>query len=524
MRNYHFCRITIVAVLALTPVLIAAVSSTRTEDASDWLTANRDYASTHYSPLKQITVNNASALRPVCSYNLGESVQFQDAPIVVSGVMYVATFENTYAINAATCRLIWRSHHKIPAVPPFGSTRGLGYGNGQVYVATLDGHVIALNAANGKVNWDRRVLPKGGVQYFVSAPLAAGNVVYVGNAGSDVGAIGDMFALDQRTGRVLWTTSLVATGNTPAAQTWPHKPGLHIAGGGTWTSYTYDPVRDILYVPAGNPGPDFNGDYRPGANLYTNSIVALNGATGAIEAYRQLVPHDVHDWDVSTSPALITTRAGIATAAVVGKDGYLYEMAPQLTRVLHKTATTTIYNANAPITRQGTRFCPGTQGGTEFNPVAYSPQTNLLYTASVDWCATIKLETNPRFAAGQPFIGSTNGFGTFDAQSRAKGWLTAVDADSGRVIWKWQSGMPLLAAVVPTAGGVVFTGGVDGNFMAFDARTGKMLYRHKTPAPIPGGLAAYGVNGKEYIAVVSGYPGPIWRMPKTTDQVVVFGL
>ena len=523
MRN-HIPRIALVAALIFAPVLLGAGSSTGTENASDWVTANRDSASTHYSPLKQITASNAASLRPVCSYNLGEQVQFQDAPIVANGVMYVATFENTYALNASNCRLIWRTRHKIPSVPPFGSIRGLGYGGNQIYVATLDGHVMALNAANGKIDWDKQILPKGGLQYFVSAPLAVGNVVFVGNAGSDVGAIGDMFALDQRTGRVLWKTSLVATGNSPAAKTWPRKPGLHIAGGGTWTSYTFDPAKDLLYVPAGNPGPDFNGDYRPGDNLYTNSIVALNGTTGAITAYRQLVAHDVHDWDVSTPPALITTRGGTAALAVVGKDAFLYELDPQLTQVLHRTATTTMYNGSAPITPQGTRFCPGTQGGTEFNPVAYSPQTNMLYTASVDWCSMIKLEPNTKFVPGKPFVGSTNGFGTLDPQSRAKGWLTAVDADTGRVKWKWQSGMPLLAAVVPTAGGVVFTGGLNGDFMAFNARTGKMLYRHKTPAPIPGGLAAYGVNGKEYIAVVSGYPGPIWKTPKATDRIVIFGL
>ena len=524
MRNQAIRRIALVAIFTLAPALFGVGSSTGSQNASDWMTANRDYASTHYSPLAEITARNAGALKLVCSYNLGEQVQFQDAPIVVNGVMYVATFENTYAINASTCHLIWRVHHHIPAVPGFGSIRGLGYGNGQVYVATLDGQVMALNAASGKMNWQKQVLPKGGLGYFDSAPLAVGNVVYVGNGGSDVGAIGFMFALDQRTGRVLWKTSLVATGNTAAAKTWPHTPGVHIAGGGTWTSYTDDTRRDLLLVASGNPGPDFNGDYRPGQNLYTSSVVALSAGTGAIRGYRQLVPHDVHDWDVSTPPALVTTRAGTAVLAVVGKNGYLYVMNPELTHVLHRIPTTTMYNVDAPITTQGTRFCPGTQGGTEFNPVAYSPQTNLLYTASVDWCSTIRLDAAPRFVAGQAFVGSTNGFGTLDPQSQAKGWLTAVDADTGRVQWKWRSSMPLLAAVVPTAGGVVFTGELTGNFVAFDASTGKMLYRHKTLGSIPGGLAVYAVNGEEYVAVASGYPGPIWHLQKTKDEIVVFGL
>lgn len=515
--------ITLAAVLVLAPELVAVAQRSVSEPAN-WLTANRDDASTHYSPLTQITATNAMHLRPHCAYHLGEPVQFQDAPIIVNGVMYVATFENTYAISASTCRLVWRVHRKIPAIPPFGSIRGLGYGDDQVYVATLDGHVLALDATNGHPNWDTQVLPKGSLGYFVAAPLAAGQLVYIGNAGSDTGAIGYMYALDQRTGGIVWHTSLVATGNSAAANTWPKRPGIHIAGGGTWTSYTFDAERDVLYVPEGNPGPDFDGDYRTGANLYTNSIVALNGSNGKIEAYRQLVPHDVHDWDVSTSTALITTRAGIEVAAVVGKNGYLYEMDRNLNSILHQTATTTLYNVNAPITRAGTRFCPGTQGGTEFNPVAYSPQTNLLYAASVDWCSTIKLAAKTEFVPGKPFVGSENGFGTLDPISQAKGWLTAVDADTGRVQWKWKASTPLLAAVVPTAGGVVFTGDLRGDFLAFDARSGKQLYQHNVGAAIPGGLAAYAVGGREYVAAVSGYPGPIWHTSKMTDQVVVFGL
>ena len=523
MRRLILNRLVFAAMFALGFTGVAIAQRTAPEPGN-WLTANRDLASTHYSPLTEITTENAMRLRPRCTYDLGEHVQFQDAPIIVNGVMYVATFENTYAIDASTCHLKWRVHRKLPAIPPFGSIRGLGYGNGRVYVASLDGLVRALDASNGHEVWRRQVLAKGSLGYFVAAPLAVGSLLYIGNAGSDVGAIGSMYALDQRTGRVVWHTSLVATGNSAAAHTWPKRPGMHIAGGGTWTSYTFDPVRNLLYVPAGNPGPDFDGDYRAGANLYTNSIVALNGTSGEIVAYRQLVPHDVHDWDVSTPPALVTTRAGIDVAAVAGKNGYMYELNRNLSAVLHRTPITTIYNADAPITRSGTRFCPGTQGGTEFSPAAFSPQTNLLYATSVDWCATIKLAAVTKFAAGKPFVGSENGFGDFDPPNDAKGWLTAVDADTGRVKWRWKAPTPLLAAVVATAGGVVFTGDIKGDFLAFDARTGKELYRHDVGAAIPGGLAAYAVGGKEYVAVVSGYPGPIWHTAKMSDKVVVFGL
>jgi alcohol dehydrogenase (cytochrome c) len=506
--------------------LIAAPAQTRSSGApSDWRTANGDENSDHYAPLAQITKRNVARLRERCTYDLGETVQFQDAPIVASGVMYIATFENTYAIDGRTCRLIWRVHRTLPSIPPFGSIRGLGYSDGRIYVATLDGHVIALQASNGRRLWDRRVLRTGSLAYFVAAPLAAEGLVFIGNAGSDLGAVGRMFALDARSGRVVWNVPLIPTGPVPGAASWrSRRTDVHLAGGGTWTAYSFDARRHLLYVPVGNPGPDFDGDYRPGANLYTDSVVALDATTGALRAWHQLVPHDTHDWDVSTPPALITNHGRTKQIAIVGKDGYLYQLDPQLRRILHRTPTTTMFNGNAPITPVGTRFCPGTQGGTEFNGVAYSPASRLLYTPSVDWCTTIKLARKTTFVAGKPFIGSQNGFGMLDPIARAHGWVTAVDAESGKARWKWRAPTPLLAAVTPTAGGLVFTGDLKGDFLAFDADSGTVLYQRRLPAPVSGGLVSYAVDGNQYVAVVAGFPGPIWHLPKTRDRVIVFGL
>ena len=510
--------------LALSLFLVAPASAATTGSmaAGDWVAANRDVRSTHYSPLTGIRKDNVAHLRPACTYDLHESVQFQDAPIAVNGVLYAATFDNTYAIDGATCRLLWRFKRPIASIPGFGSIRGLGYDNGRIYVATYDGHLIALHASTGRTLWDTRVLQAGSGGYFVAAPLAVDGLVFIGNAGSDVGALGHMFALEQSTGHIVWTVPLVATGDPQTSQSWGGAKGRHIAGGGTWTSYSYDPERRLLYVPVGNPGPDFDGDYRPGANLYTDSVMALDAKTGALRAWHQLVPHDTHDWDVSTPPALVSTHEGNEQIDVVGKDGYLYLLSRDLSTILHKVPTTTMLNGSAPLTRAGTRFCPGTQGGTEFNAVAYSRSTNLLYVPAVDWCSTIKLASKTTYVPGQPFLGSANGFGTLDPVSR--GWLVAVDADSGRIAWKWRAPTPLLAAVVPTAGGLLFTGDLNGNVMAFDAARGTLLYRHHIPGPIPGGLATYAAGGKQYLAVVSGFPGGIWHRPKTTDRIVIFSL
>jgi glucose dehydrogenase len=328
-------------------------------------------------------------------------------------------------------------------------------------------------------------------------------------------------ALDANTGRVLWNFPLVATGAAPGSDSWPK--GTRVAGGSTWTSLTLDPDTGTLYIPAGNPVPDFAGAYRPGANLYTGSVVVLDAKTGALRTWVQLAPHDVHDWDVAAAPALIVTRQGSRRAMAAGKDGNLDAIDMAAGKILWKTPVSKMENVDAPLTAEGTHFCPGTRGGTLWNGPAYSPDENLVYVNSVDWCATVKVDPAPRFEPGKSFVGSSNGYGEMDPLDQRNGWVTAVDADSGSIRWRYRSPTPMLAALLPTASGLIVTADLNGDLLAFQASSGKLLDRIATRQPAGGGVIAYENGGRERIAVAAGFASGIY---KTSGQptVFVFGL
>jgi alcohol dehydrogenase (cytochrome c) len=342
-------------------------------------------------------------------------------------------------------------------------------------------------------------------------------MVFIGTAGGDSGSICHVAALDASTGQVLWSFPLVATGAAPGSDTWPK--GTRLAGGSTWTSLTLDTDAGALYVPAGNPVPDFAGAYRPGANLYTGSIVVLDAKSGALRTWVQLAPHDVHDWDVAATPALITTKQGSRRAMAAGKDGNLDAIDVAAGTILWKTPVSKMENVDAPLTVEGTHFCPGTRGGTLWNGPAYSPNENLVYVNSVDWCATVKLDPQPQFQPGKAFVGSSNGYGLMDPLETRSGWVTAVDADSGAIRWRYHAPTPMLAAILPAAGGLVLTADLNGDFLAFEAATGKLLHRIATHQPAAGGIIAFRNAGQERFAIAAGFTSGIY---KTTGQPVVF--
>jgi alcohol dehydrogenase (cytochrome c) len=286
-----------------------------------------------------------------------------------------------------------------------------------------------------------------------------------------------------------------------------------------------------LYVPGGNPAPDFMPGLRPGDNLYTNSIVVLDAKTGAYRAHYSITPKDFHDWDVSGAPALVTTKSGKRRMFVAPKDGHLYCYDLQSRNRLYRTAVTTIENAEAPLTPEGTRFCPGSQGGSEWNGPAYNPMNNLVYTGTVDWCTAVHTAPDAKVksvSVGQAWSGSADvvkaAFGSFDPTDKWRGWLTATDADTGKVRWKFESPAPILAAVTPTAGGIVFFGDMAGNLYALDTDAGKPRWTTKLEGALGGGIITYGDGERQLVAVTYGMQSPIWPAPKTTAKIVVFGL
>jgi alcohol dehydrogenase (cytochrome c) len=296
----------------------------------------------------------------------------------------------------------------------------------------------------------------------------------------------------------------------------------------------------VLYVPAGNPAPDFEIEVRTGEALYTNSVIALDAATGKMLGYNQLVKNDMHDWDVDSPPTLLTTAAGRPIVASANKDGQLAVLdRSQIVRgktvtgdladampVIYTMPTTTRENVNTPLSRDRlVRFCPGITGGSEWNGAAYSPKSNAIYVGAVDWCASVQLkrDTTTIPPAGTTWLGNENA-NPFGPASQARGWLTAFNADSGAVLWKFHAPHPMLAAVTPTAGGLVFAADMSGELYAFDADNGKVLWKTNTGQSTGGGIISYSVAGRQFIAVASGMKSPTWPGGADQSRILVYGL
>ena len=523
------------ATVSTGPAAVAPVSVS----SGDWPSYNRTLAGDRYSPLAEINAGNVAQLRTICSYTLPEATSFQTGPIVVNGTMYFTTDTISYAIDASNCTEKWKSVRHSETPSGLGVNRGFAYMNGRLFRGTSDVHVIALDAATGQTVWDRVLDVKAPGVSVPMAPIAANGMVYIGNAGGDIANItGHVYALDAGDGQVKWRFDVVpATG--PARATWENKR-LPVSGGAFWTSFTLDQPNGILYVPAGNPAPDFDIELRPGDNLYSNSVIALSSRSGRMLGFNQLVKKDAHDWDVDSPPALITTRSGRAIVASANKDGLLSIL--DRSRVSHtaatasapfpllsQTPTTTRLSADVPLSRtRSTRFCPGIQGGNEWNGAAYSPLTNSIYTGAVDWCANVQLKRDtvsiPAGGGGYWFGAETPQADIMDPPANAKGWLTAFDAENGSVRWKFEAPRPMLAAVTPTAGGIVFAADMGGRMYAFDAATGRILWQNDTGLSMGGGIVSYSAGGRQLIGAAAGMKSPIWPGGSSQSRILVMGL
>src|SRR5690349_6308483 len=257
-----------------------------TTSAADWPTYNRTYAGDRFSPLTDITTANVARLRPLCTFDTGEQVSFQTGPVVVDGTMYLTSDRMTFAINAATCALKWKQALTFPP-SSLQVNRGVAYANGRVFRGAGPGHVIALDAATGATAWDIELSPIQPGVTVPMAPIAWNGVVFVGNAGGDnYGVTGHVWALDQKDGHSVWRFDVVPESG-PARNSWRNAPGVPITGGAFWTTFALDQQAGILFVPAGNPAPDFQPAARPGDNLYSNSVLAINAKTGQLVDYIQ---------------------------------------------------------------------------------------------------------------------------------------------------------------------------------------------------------------------------------------------
>jgi len=521
---------------ALVLVATAFIVGARAADtvATDWPSYNRTLSSERYAPLDQINRTNASRLKQLCVYDLNVDTSFQTGPIVIGRTLYATTDKEILAIDAETCQQKWRVREDGPSTG-LRVNRGAAYLDGRLFRGTSEGDVAAYDAASGKKLWSAHLADPGKGESIPSAPIAWSGLIFIGTAGSDrYGVTGRVYGLDAGTGKVAWSTYTVPTdvpqpGNeqmqAQARATWGNANGVPITGGGTWTSYSLDPERGLLYIPVGNPGPDFANHVRPGSNLYTNSILVLDAKTGIYRHHYSLVPADFHDWDLAAAPVLVTTKGGKRVVAGAPKDGLLHVYDVATDKKLYATPITTRENDDVPLSTTPTRFCPGAGGGTEWNGPAYSPDTNFFYDGTVDWCVTVTLDAAELAKTpGQNWTGTelVAQFGKRDLNWA--GWVTATDADTGQVKWRFRAGAPVLSGITPTKGGLVFAGDMDKHAYAFDAGTGKVLWRAELPGAPGGGMITYLAGGKQYVAVVTGTRSTVFPVSPSSAKILIFGL
>ena len=489
------------------------------DDATNWLTYNKGYKGFRFSKLDQINVNNAPQLRAVCVMQLGEVGTFQTGPVIYDGTMYVTTSHGVYALDAASCERRWEYHYSPWAPEVQVNNKGVAIAEGRVIRGTTDGSLLALDAATGKVLWLRKVMDVTKGEFAVAAPLIRNGIVYIGKAGADWGIQGEMMAFRAADGTKVWGTLLLPRKGDPAYATWKNPASIATGGGSTWSSFSLDTEAKLLLVPVGNAAPDYNADPRPGENLYTNSLVALDSETGAIKWWHQLRGANDKDLD-TTVVAAFDTPGGLHLAAAAGKDGVLHVVDRTNGALRFKVPVTNQKNLDEPLTAAGVAYCPG--GAILNNGPAYSPATNLVYINSQDWC-NVGFKRPAKYIAGIQYDGGT---GRRDPLDESFGWTTAIDATSGDIKWRYRSpqGIPMLGAVTPTAGNVVFTGDTAGYFLVFNATSGDVLYRFNTGGVLGGGVATYSVKGRQFVAVMSGNTSFHPYKAAGAATVLIFGL
>jgi alcohol dehydrogenase (cytochrome c) len=474
-----------------------------TDDA--WLTTNKDYAGHRFVNLRQIDKSNIAKLEPICTYESGLTAPSQSSPVVYKGIMYVTVGYLTAAIVASSCREIWRYVWTPTSKELSNPNRGAAIKDGKIVRVTPDGNLIALDSGTGKLLWSKQVAsPKD--NYYLSMPtLIYEDLVICGTAGADFGARGWLGAFRLENGDEVWKYYAVPKPGEPGSETWTDPKVMAHGGGSFWTPLSLDVKKGILFAPVGNPAPDFYGDVRNGTNLHTNSAVAIDVKSGQVLWQQQFVEHDIHDWDLSQVSPLITAQVKGKKRNIVivsGKDGLYRAVDRDTHELLYEIPITTRKNVDAELTVQGVYVCPGLLGGEEWSSPAFSPRLNLTFTPSVDWCglATITPEP-PEYLQEEHYRG---GMINLDPPEKARGWVTAIDVSTGEARWKYAADSPMLANITATASDLIFTGTSQGDFIALDARTGEVLYRHSMGKSVAGGLLSYAINGKQYVAVESG--------------------
>jgi glucose dehydrogenase len=489
-------------------------------DAADtstdnWLMYNKGYRGERYSTLARVNRSTAKNLRAVCMFQLGELGTFSTGPVVYDGLLYATTNLGTYAIDATTCEKKWSQHHVLVGPEMNATNKGIALHAGRVIRGTQDGFLYALDAKTGAVLWKRQVADWRIGEGIGAAPTVWNGLVYIAKAGGDWGIQGRLMAFKVEDGSPAWHFDLIPTGSQAGADSWKPPTSADHGGGAAWTAYALDRETGTIYLPVGNPGPDYQSDMRKGNNLFTISVVALDATAGTLKWSYQLRANDDHDWD-ATNVSLFDS-GGRKLLATSGKEGILHVVDRATGKRVFELPVTTVQNHDVPLTPAGVRVCP--VAGVQWNGAAFSPRTGLLYINAIDWCSVFKLGPEPKWEATVPYTGLANGWGTNDPTDKWNGWINAIDPKSGTMAWRVKTPSPMYAAITPTAGDVLLTGDLEGDFLVLDARNGSELYRFNTGGPLAGGIVTWQQKGRQYIAVASGHSGG--SIPVTGSTTIV---
>jgi len=509
----------------------APVTADRLKNPEDgnWLLFRRTYDGWGYSPLKEITPDNANRLQLVWSTATGQIEGHQAPPIVNNGVMFVATPGNqVLAIEAKSGNLLWRYKRPLPedVIHLHPTSRGVALYGDKVYFASADCVLVALDAKTGKEVWTANVDDYKKAYYMSLAPLIVDGKVILGASGGELGVRGFVAAMDAETGKELWKTYTVPAPGEPGSETWPAGGDHYKRGGGSiWVTGTYDPETNLTFWGTGNAAPWF-GDQRPGDNLYTSSVIALDATTGAIKGHHQYHPNDSWDWDEVSPPIVVNyQRDGRTVKGLinVSRSGYIWQLErtngkinfvtgqPYVRQNVFKsldpkTGRPDVDDTKKPGTDKTAEFCPSLWGGKDWPPVAFSPRTRLMYIpANENLCTELTGET-PKYVLGERFMGVKTNLLKIVAGADHIGELQAWNIDTGKKVWTTNLPSFNWGPVLATGGDVLFSGGTnDRMFRAFDAKTGKVLWEFQTISGVTAVPSTFEVDGKQYVAVQTGW-------------------
>jgi alcohol dehydrogenase (cytochrome c) len=494
------------------------------ENPNDWLIYGGNYAGTWFTPLKQIDTTNVGKLAPAWAFSMGVLGGQDGIPVVNNGVMYVTSaWSKLFALDAKTGTLLWMYEADLPeniaaVLCCDVVNRGVAVLGDRVFWATLDGHLLALDAKSGKVIWNVTVADWQAGYTLTAAPLIVKDKVLIGPGGGEFGIRGFLVAYDADTGKEAWKTYTVPAPGEPGSETWPgNTEAWRHGGGATWLTGAYDPELDLVYWGTSNPSPVFYGPQRQGDNLYTSSMLALDVDTGKIKWHFQFTPHDVWDYDGVNQPMLLD-NVRLADGRVIDKalaqanrNGHFYLLDRTNGQVVYahpfihvdsikvdpvtgKMAPLKFATPDAPVVA-----CGHGTAGKEWVSMAYSPLTHFVYVPAIEMCGKF-FALDLDYQKGKPYYG-----GGHERVPPASGHVTAIDLATGKAAWRYDTPWPMYAGVLATGGGVLFVGNPQGELEALDQKTGRKLWGFKTGSGIVTNPMSFAVDGRQYVAISSGW-------------------